>query len=48
MQVEEFLFHGLILLHCSFELLARAVHPRSRFVLLTLYLSWVLGLEEPL
>ena len=48
MQVEEFLLHSLILLHCSFELLACAVHPRTRFVLLALYLCRVLGFEEPL
>lgn len=46
MQVEELLFHRLILLHRSLELLACAVHPRASFVFLPLYLSWILGLEQ--
>jgi hypothetical protein len=46
-QVEKLLFHRLILLHRSFELLACAVHSRTSFVFLPLYLSWILGLEQP-
>jgi hypothetical protein len=47
MQVEKLLFHRLILLHRSFELLACAVHPCTSFVFLSLYLGWILRFEEP-